>query len=87
LHVVNAYKDSEDFPDRGLIGRMSGLPRENIHRDMGKPEEVVAGIAEKVGASMVILGISPRKGLAATFSSHTTEKVMERIDIDVVALA
>lgn len=87
LHVVNAYKDSEDFPDRGLIGRMSGLPRENIHRDMGKPEEVVAGIAEKVGANMVILGISPRKGLAATFSSHTTEKVMERIDIDVVALS
>ncbi len=85
-HVVNAYKDSEDFPDRGLISRMSGLPREKIHRDMGKPEDVIAGIAEKVGADMVIIGISSRKGLAATFSSHTTEKVMERITVDVVAL-
>jgi len=87
FHVVNAYKDSEDFPDRALIGRMSGLPREQIHRDMGKPEEVIAGIAEKVNADMVILGISSRKGLAATFSSHTTEKVMELITIDVVALS
>lgn len=85
-HVVNAYKNSEDFPDRGLISRMSGLPREKIHRDMGKPEDVIAGVADKVGADMVILGISSRKGLAATFSSHTTEKVMEKIQIDVVAL-
>ncbi len=86
FHVVNAYKGSEDFPDRALIGRMSGLPREQIHRDMGKPEDVIAGIAEKIGADMVVLGISSKKGLAATFSSHTTEKVMEKINIDVVAL-
>jgi universal stress protein E len=86
-HVVNAYKNSEDFPDRGLISRMSGLPRENIHRDMGKPEDVIADISRKVGANMVILGISPRQGLAAKFSSHTTEKVMEKITIDVVALS
>lgn len=87
FHVVNAYKGSEDFPDRALIGRMSGLPRENIHRDMGKPEDVIAGIADKVNADMVILGCSSRKGLAATFSSHTSEKVMEKIEIDVVALS
>ncbi|MBT8049436.1 MAG: universal stress protein [Xanthomonadales bacterium] len=87
LHVVNAYKDSENFPDRSLIRRMSGLARENVHRDMGKPEDVIAGTAEKVGADMVILGISPRKGLSATFSSRTVEKVMEKISIDVVAIS
>jgi len=86
-HVVNAYTHSEDFPDRQRISRMSGLPRENIHRDMGKPEEVIAAVAAKVGADMVILGISPRQGLAAAFASHTTEKVMERITIDVVAIS
>jgi universal stress protein E len=86
FHVVNAYKGSEDFPDRALISRMSGLPREKIHRDMGKPEDVIADISKKVEADMVVLGISSRQGLAATFSSHTTEKVMEKITIDVVAL-
>jgi universal stress protein E len=85
-HVVNAYKDSEDFPDRGLIRRLSGLPRENIHRDMGKPEDVIAAVAEKVSADMIVIGISSRTGLAAKLSSHTTEKVMEKVTIDVVAL-
>ena len=87
FHVVNAYKDSEDFPDRDAIARVIDLPVENIHRDMGKPEDVIALVAEKVSADMVVLGISPRQGLAATFSSHTTEKVMEKITIDVVALS
>ena len=86
FHVVNAYKDSEDFPDRELIGRMTGLPRENIHRDMGKPDDVIASVVEKVNADMVVLGISARRGLSAAFSSHTTEGVMEKITVDVVAL-
>jgi nucleotide-binding universal stress UspA family protein len=85
-HVVNAYSHSEDFPDRQRISRMSGLPRENIHRDMGKPEDVIASLATKLGADMVILGISPRQGLSAAFASHTTEKVMEKITVDVVAI-
>lgn len=85
-HVVNSYTDSENFPDRQQISRVSGLPRENIHRDMGKPEDVISATAEKVGADMVIIGISPRTGLSAKFASHTTEKVMEKITVDVVAL-
>ena len=85
-HVVNAYKDSEDFPDRELIGRMTGLPREKIHRDMGKPDDVISEVAVKVDADMVVLGISARRGLSAAFSSHTTEGVMEKITVDVVAL-
>lgn len=86
LQVVNAYSDSEDFPDRDLMMRMTGLPREKVHRDMGKPGEVIARMVEKLHADMVVLGISPSKGLAARFSSHVTEKVMESIDVDVVAL-
>ncbi|MBT8041082.1 MAG: universal stress protein [Xanthomonadales bacterium] len=85
-HVVNAYTDSENFPDRQKISRMSGLPREKIYRDMGKPEDVIAATAERIGADMVIIGISPRTGLSAKFASHTTEKVMEKITVDVVAL-
>ena len=65
---------------------MTGLPRESIHRDMGKPDDVIAGVAGKVNADMVVLGISARRGLSAAFSSHTTEGVMEKITVDVVAL-
>lgn len=86
FRVVNACHDSEDFGDRELIGRMTGLPRENIHRDMGKPEDVIVRIAQQVNADMVVLGTGSHKGLSAAFASHTTEGVMEKIAVDVVAL-
>ena len=86
FHVVNAYKSSEDFPDRELLRRMTGLPRENIHRDMGKPADVIVGIAEKVKADMVVLGTSSRTGLYAAFGGNTAEGVMENITVDVVAM-
>ena len=86
FHVVNAYKDSEDFPDRELIRRMTGLPREQIHRDMGKPADVIVRTAEEVNADMVVLGMSARKGLYAAFGGNTAEGVMEKITIDVVGL-
>lgn len=86
FHIVNAYRDSEDFPDRELLMRMTGLPRQKIHRDMGKAQDVIVGIAEQVQADMVVLGISARKGLYAAFGGHTVEGVMEKITVDVVAL-
>jgi len=85
-HVVNAYKDSEDFPDRALIQRMSGVPLENIHRDMGKPEDVIYDVAKKVNADIVILGSKPRHSIRAALRGNTSEKVMDRLDIDVLAL-
>jgi len=86
FHVVNAYKGSEDFPDRELIKRMTGLPREKIHRDMGKPADVITDTVNQINADMVVLGVGTRKGLSAKFSSHTSEGVMEKITVDVVAL-
>ena len=50
-----------------------------------KEREVALDLNE--GADMVILGISPRQGLSAKFASHTTEKVMEKITVDVVAIS
>lgn len=86
LHVVNAYKDSEDFPDRGLIQRMSGVPIENVHRDMGRPEDVVADLAKQINADFVIVGTKARHGLRAKMRGNTSEKVMDKLNVDVLAL-
>ena len=85
-HIVNAYKSSEDFPDRDRIQHMADLPRENIHRDMGKPEDVISATVEKVGADLVILGTKARHGLRATLRGNTSEKVMDKLAVDVMAL-
>jgi universal stress protein E len=86
LHVVNAYTDSENFPDRGLIQRMSEVPMENIHRDMGKPEDVINDVAQKINADIVILGTKSRHSIRAKLRGNTSEKVMDKMNIDVLAL-
>jgi universal stress protein E len=86
FHVVNAYRDSEDFPDRTSVQRVVDIPRENIHRDMGKPEDVIASVAEKVGADLVVLGKRARKGIRASLRGHTSEKVLEKISADILVL-
>ena len=48
--------------------------------------DTLSGRPVEIDADMVVLGISARRGLSAAFSSHTTEGVMEKITVDVVAL-
>jgi len=86
FHVVNAYKSAEDFPSRTRIKRMVDVPRENIHRDMGRPEDIIADVANKVAADLVILGTKARQGLRATLRGNTGEKVMDKLTVDVLAL-
>jgi len=86
FHVVNAYKDSGDFPDLSYVERIVDIPRENLHRDMGKPADVIVEVAEKVKADLVILGTKARKGLRATLRGNTVELVLENLSVDVLML-
>ena len=86
FHVVNAYKSADDFPDRDRIQRMTDLPRENIHRDMGRADDIVSGVATKVNADLVILGITARQGLGVSLRGNVSEKVIDKLTVDVIAL-
>lgn len=86
FHVVNAYKDSEDFPDRALIQRMVDVPLENIHRDMGWPEEVVDAWCEKLNADMFVMGTKVKHSLRAHLRGNAGEKIMARLEIDMLVL-
>lgn len=86
FHVVNAYKGSEDFPDRALIQRMIDVPLENIHRDMGRPEDVVKTYCEKLNADLFVMGTKVKHSLRATLRGNAGEKIMERLEIDMLVL-
>ena len=86
FHVVNAYKGSEDFPDRALIQRMVDVPLENIHRDMGKPEDIVDEMCEKLNADLLVMGTKVKHSLRATLRGNAGEKIMERLEIDMLVL-
>lgn len=86
FHVINAYKDSEDFPDFGLIQRMIDIPVENIHRDMGRPEDIVHDMTKSLNADMLVMGTKVKHSLRATLRGNAGEKIMERLEIDMLVL-
>jgi universal stress protein E len=83
LHLVNSYRDQEDYPDRARMLRLSGLPNEQIHTEMGAADEVIARMAEKLNADVVVLGTRRRSGLAAAMRGNTSERLIQAIDVDV----
>jgi len=86
LHVVNAYFDSEDYPDRDKVKRIVDIDRQDIHVQMGKPEEIIAKVTDEVQADLVIMGTMSRRGIRATLRKNTSEKVIKNLTVDVLTL-
>lgn len=86
LHVVNAYFDSEDFPDRAKVRRIIDINRQDIHVEMGKPEEIIANVTKQVQADLVIMGTMARRGIRATLRKNTSEKIIKNLTVDVLTL-
>jgi universal stress protein E len=85
LHVINAYKDSMHYPDRNKIMEISGLPTDRVHVEEGEPSSVISDYATRIEADTVLIGTIPRTGKAAFMKGHTSEKVLNKIDLDVIA--
>jgi len=86
LHVVNAYYDSEDYPDRDKVKRIIDISRQDIHVDMGKPEEIIANVTKQVQADLVIMGTMARRGIRATLRKNTSEKIIKNLTVDVLTM-
>jgi len=86
LHVVNAYQDAQDYPDRDKVKRILDIKRKDIHVDMGKPEDVIASVADQVQADLVIMGTKSRQGIRATLRGNTSEKIISQLKVDVLTL-
>jgi universal stress protein E len=86
LHVVNAYYDSEDYPDRDKVRRIVDISRQDIHVDMGKPEEIIAKVTKQLHADLVVMGTMARRGIRATLRRNTSEKIIESLAVDVLTL-
>ena len=86
LHVVNAYYDSEDYPDRDKVKRIIDIDRQDIYVDMGKPEEIIAKLANQIQADLVIMGTMSRRGIRATLRKNISEKVIKKLSVDVLTL-
>ena len=86
LHLVNACEDSLDRPDRAKVLEQAGVPNEQVHFVYADPDKAIAEVAEKIDADMLILGTQRRTGLKATFRGNTVEKIVKRVDQDIMML-
>lgn len=86
FHVVNAYADSMHYPDRAKILRAVDIPQEHVHVKQGPADEVVAEVAQDIGADIVVIGTMRRDGLLAAMRGNTSELLMSKVECDIMTL-
>ncbi len=86
VHFVNAFEDFRALPDRQALSEKSGIESGRIHIKLGAPEKVIVDTARKVDATLVVVGNSGRTGIAAAFHGNTVEKVLDKLECDVLSM-
>ncbi len=86
IHVVNAFPDFRVTPDKQKLIEATGLDKSRIHIKMGPPDRVIVETAKKLNANMVVVGNSHRSGLAAMMHGNTAEKILDKLDCNVLAM-
>jgi universal stress protein E len=86
FHVVNAYLNSLHYPDRGKLVKETGLPSEKIHVAQGYTDEVVADVAEKIKADIVVIGTLGQNGMIGGRRGNTAERVISALNVDVMVV-
>ncbi len=86
IHFVNAYGELSDRPDKGQLVRACGVPSDQVHIRMGEADEVIVEMARELAANLVVVGNSARSGLAAAINNNTAEKILDKLECNLLAL-
>jgi len=85
LHAVTVYRGDEMFYDRQKFADACGLPRNRVHSVEGAPYEGIAEVANRLGASAVIVGSAPQPARGSILGT-TAERVIDAIPGDILVL-
>lgn len=86
VHFINAFDDLSAFPDRNALIKSCGVNSDRIHIQLGEPDDVIVRGANELGASLVVVGNSARSGLSAVINGNTVEKILDKLDCDVLSM-
>ena len=86
LHIVNAYQDQANFPDRTKIMKMAGVPNSNVHVFAGAISDVLPKVAKKVKADIVMIAPLRKEGMVAALRGSTISRIVRKIHTDVMAI-
>ncbi|GAA5315362.1 MAG: hypothetical protein AseanaTS_05670 [Candidatus Pelagadaptatus aseana] len=86
IHVVNAYSDSMDFPDRGQLAKAAGIDADRVHIKVGDPEDVIRDVATEQGIDLVLIASQRRQGFKGRLRGNTVEKIVGKLDCDILMI-
>lgn len=86
FHVVNAYLDSMNYPDRGRLANETGLDSDKIHVESGYTDEAVSKVAEAIGADLVVMGSLGQNGLIKSRRGNTAARVIAALSQDIMVV-
>ncbi|MCH8072242.1 MAG: universal stress protein [Proteobacteria bacterium] len=86
LHAVSAYPDSDKFVHPPDVAKKLNIDRSQAHVRQGKAGDIIPGLANKIGADLVIVGNVGRRGLSGITVGNTSEKILTDIQSDVLVL-
>jgi universal stress protein E len=83
MHVVNAYSDSLNYPDRALLAQQTGVDTAKIHVKNGDPDQVIADVSKDINADIVVIGTRSR---FSRWRGNTVEKIVTKVDCDILTI-
>jgi len=86
VHFINAFQEMKAVPDRNALIENCGVSSDRIHIQIGNPDDVIVARARDLDASLVVVGNSARSGASAMISGNTVEKVLDKLDCDVLSI-
>ena len=86
VHVVNAYRDSMNYPDRGRLANESGVPAERIHVEPGYTDEAVSKVAAELNADLVVMGSLGQNGMIKSRRGNTAARVIAALNQDIMVV-
>jgi universal stress protein E len=87
LHVVTAYRDSDEYPDRQRFADRCGLPRNQVRAEMAEPDQAIATVAGELAADLVVIARVGSPGAdAGKRVGHTAEKVIDDLYCNILVV-
>ncbi|WP_370979881.1 universal stress protein [Agaribacterium sp. ZY112] len=85
-HVVNAYVDSMNYPDRGRLAKETGIESTHIHVEAGYTDESVSRVAERINADLVVMGTLGQNGMIKSRRGNTAARVIAALKQDIMVV-
>jgi len=86
LHAVNAFRGSENFVHPPDLAKRLDIDRRCAHVGDADPEALVAEVAEKIDASLVVVGSLARRGLSGAVVGNTAERILDEVPADLLCI-